>query len=76
MALQEKSTLPQIFIIGVCLVVLSGLIGYFLMRNVQGGKAGGEVLSQGSSSDEDKLVEAFLGRPFNADRYKKFLSGE
>jgi hypothetical protein len=51
MALQEKSTLPQIFIIGVCLVLLSGLIGYFLMHNVQGGKAGGEVLSQGSCRD-------------------------
>ena len=40
MALQEKSSFPQIFIIGVCLVCLSGLMGYFLMHNVQGGKAG------------------------------------
>ncbi len=51
MALQEKSSFPQIFIIGVCLVALSGLIGYFLMHNVQGGKRGGEVLSQGSCRD-------------------------
>ncbi len=49
MSLQEQSTFPQIFIIGVCLVALSGMVGYFLMNNLQVGKRGGdEVLSQRS----------------------------
>jgi hypothetical protein len=58
MALQEKSSFPQIFIIGVCLVALSGMIGYFLMHNVQGGKRGsGAVLSQGSCRDIERQLE-------------------
>ncbi|MDB5105457.1 MAG: hypothetical protein JWP91_3146 [Fibrobacteres bacterium] len=58
MALQEKSSFPQIFIIGVCLVALSGMIGYFLMNNAQGGKrGGGEVLSQGSCREIERQLE-------------------
>lgn len=33
-----------------------------------------KVLEQGSSDDEGKLVESFLGRPFSRDPYKKFLA--
>ena len=33
-----------------------------------------KVLAPGSSDDEGKLVEAFLGRPFSRDPYKRFLA--
>lgn len=58
MNLQEKSTFPQIFIIGLCLVALSGLVGYFLMANLKLGKHdGGEVLSQRSCREIERQLE-------------------
>jgi thimet oligopeptidase len=32
------------------------------------------VLAPGSSDDENRLIEGFLGRPFSRDPYKRFLS--
>ena len=59
MSLQEKSTFPQIFIIGVCLVMLSGLTGFWLIKNSHGGKraADAEVLSQRSCREIDRQLE-------------------
>ena len=58
MSLQEKSTFPQIFIIGVCLVMLSGLTGFWLMQGARkGGGAGAEVLSQRSCREIERQLE-------------------
>ncbi|MDB5047484.1 MAG: hypothetical protein JWO30_555 [Fibrobacteres bacterium] len=58
MALQEKSSFPQIFIIGVCLVALSGLVGYYLMHNLHTGKRGeDEVMSQRSCREIERQLE-------------------
>lgn len=58
MSLQEKSSLPQITIIGFCLVLLSGLLGYFLMSNLETGKrtVGGETLSRKSCREIEKQL--------------------
>lgn len=75
MALQERSSFPQIFIIGVCLVCLSGLIGYFLMHNAQGAKgAGGEVLSQGSCRDIERQLERSPRYKSQVLIFRKFAS--
>jgi hypothetical protein len=58
MALQEKSSFPQIFIIGVCLVMLSGLTGFWLIRNAHPGKRGNsEVISQRSCREIERQLE-------------------
>jgi len=58
MALQDNSSLPQIVIIGLCLVILSGLLGYFLMSKTDGGKgAGGEILSRNSCREIDRQLQ-------------------
>lgn len=35
-----------------------------------------KVLEQGAGDDENKLIEAFLGRPHNMKAYSKFLKGQ
>jgi hypothetical protein len=57
MALQEKSTFPQIFVIGACLVALSGLVGYFLMSHARPSKQGGEVISQNTCREIERNME-------------------
>jgi hypothetical protein len=58
MALQERSSFPQIFTIGLCLVGLSAVLGYFLMNNIKGGaKGGGQVLSQNSCREIERQLD-------------------
>ncbi|HKP95369.1 MAG TPA: hypothetical protein VJ385_06395 [Fibrobacteria bacterium] len=58
MSLQEKSAFPQIFIIGACLVALSGLVGYFLTHNLQTAKRGGsELFSQRSCREIERQLD-------------------
>lgn len=58
MSLQEKSSFPQILIIGLCLVILSGSLGYFFMTHLKPGNAGTvDALSQRSCREIAKQLE-------------------
>jgi hypothetical protein len=58
MSLQDNSSLPQIVIIGLCLVMLSGLLGYFLMSKTDSGKsAGGEILSRSACREIERQLQ-------------------
>lgn len=58
MSLQEKSSFPQIIVIGLCLVALSALMGFWLMKGSRpGGHGGSQVLSQSSCREIERQLE-------------------
>jgi hypothetical protein len=58
MALQEKSSFPQIFVIGLCLVILSGLMGFWLMKGSRPLAHGGAAVpSQRSCLEIERQLE-------------------
>lgn len=57
MSLQEKSSFPQILIIGMCLVMLSGLTGFWLIKGARPGGKGGTVHSQRSCQEIERQLE-------------------
>lgn len=56
-SLQEKSSFPQIIIIGMCLVMLSGLTGFWLMKGARSGGKGGQAASQRSCQEIERQLE-------------------
>jgi hypothetical protein len=58
MSLQEKSSFPQILVIGLCLVALSGSLGYYLMTHLKPGSGDAvDALSQRSCREIAKQLE-------------------
>jgi hypothetical protein len=56
-SLQEKSSFPQILVIGMCLVMLSGLTGFWLIKGARSSGKGGQVLSQRSCQEIERQLE-------------------
>ncbi len=57
MSLQEKSTFPQILAIGACLVMLSALLGFWLMKGARVGAGDAQALSQKSCREIERQLE-------------------
>ncbi len=58
MSLQEKSSFPQIIVIGLCLVALSASLGFYLMTHLKPGNAGTvDALSQRSCREIARQLE-------------------
>lgn len=57
MSLQEKSSLPQLVVIGICLVMLSALMGFWLMKGARSGGGDAQPLSQRSCRDIERQLE-------------------
>jgi hypothetical protein len=73
MSLQEKSSFPQILIIGMCLVLLSALAGFWLMREARPAARGGsQVLSQRSCLEIERQLELSPRYQSQVLIYRKF----
>jgi hypothetical protein len=71
-ALQEKSSLPQIFIIGMCLVMLSGLTGFWLSKGARPGGKSGQAPSQRSCQEIERQLEKSPRYKSQVLIYRKF----
>jgi hypothetical protein len=73
MSLQEKSSVPQIVIIGLCLVLLSALAGFWLMRGSRpAARDDGRVLSQRSCLEIERQLEKSPRYKSQVLIYRKF----
>ena len=72
MSLQEKSSVPQMLIIGLCLVLLSGLAGFWLMRGARPAAAGSQALSQRSCQEIERQLEKSPRYKSQVLIYRKF----
>ena len=58
LSLQEKSSFPQILAIGLCLVVLSGIMGVWFMKGSRpAGRANAAIMSQRTCLDIERQLE-------------------
>ncbi|HQP34220.1 MAG TPA: M3 family metallopeptidase, partial [Polyangiaceae bacterium] len=62
------------------LAIARDVLTRFQKEGFMGSKAAGDwrkvVLEAGAGDDENKLVEAFLGRPHNLEAYVDYLKGK
>jgi hypothetical protein len=73
MSLQEKSSVPQILIIGMCLVLLSGLAGFWLIKAARPAAHGNsQVLSQRSCLEIERQLEKSPRYKSQVLIYRKF----
>lgn len=73
MSLQEKSSVPQILIIGMCLVMLSALAGFWLIKSARPAARGdSQVLSQRSCLDIERQLEKSPRYKSQVLIYRKF----
>lgn len=73
MSLQEKSSVPQMLIIGLCLVLLSALAGFWLMRGARPSAAGdSQALSQRSCLEIERQLEKSPRYKSQVLIYRKF----
>jgi hypothetical protein len=73
MSLQEKSSVPQILIIGMCLVMLSALAGFWLIKAARPAAGGNsQVLSQRSCLEIERQLEKSPRYKSQVLIYRKF----